>query len=62
MPVVTHQVSYPLLSGGIHEVRQQNIKSGEHGGDTVPLTSYVMNASSWFSRWTSAANSCCHSF
>jgi len=32
MPVVTHHVSYPLLSGGIHEVRQQSIKSGEHGG------------------------------
>lgn len=35
MPVVTHQVSYPLQSGGVHEVRKQNIKSGEHGGHRI---------------------------
>jgi len=35
MLVVTHQVSYPLQSRGIPEVRKQNIKSGEHGGQGI---------------------------
>jgi len=32
MLVVTHQVSYQPQSGGVREVRKQNVESGEHGG------------------------------